>query len=553
VNTAVSNTLELEEKSRGLAGTVLDLENDREALLQRCSDLELAARGDDRKHQIATRLVAISEEVRAASLQVLQQKREISVLAQEKRHLQSLLSSVEANVRDLEESKVRGDSRRLLPPIERSGGRELADIEELLFSDLLLDGDSHALVTTAAPRINSSNSGLRAEELLLKLQSAGEKLSQSKRDVDNVRADAKSQVEVMQNGLNDQAELIRYYEGVLEKEGLPVIRDGEVSMAYKASSGRDATLILFRVEQEQIQQTATATIGSLKQLIEEKNKTIERLRVKLSTHDVGRPRSAADRLAEKALAHTEDWPPRERVREGRVQEDSAGLHQKYLDQLDAADAVMSEKDRTITHLETRLAAESNACERAKIRCGSALDEMEAMKKDMVTLVRQLQESEGRHGGAPRARTRPALDTSVLLERADESKEGDRLVFDKDRSVVERRATELKKALRVKEEKIRGYREIIVRLKDEFIKAEEERAVQMLRQQQPDRDRELLMTGVNREELTDLRRQFSALKEDLRDAKGLLERAKKEKERVTLQRMAAQEETEKLDAQVTCSL
>jgi hypothetical protein len=44
------------------------------------------------------------------------------------------------------------------------------------------------------------------------------------------------------------------------------------------------------------------------------------------------------------------------------------------------------------------------------------------------------------------------------------------------AIVSARVSELEKALKLKNDKVKGYREIIIRLKDEFIKAEEERAV-----------------------------------------------------------------------------
>lgn len=51
------------------------------------------------------------------------------------------------------------------------------------------------------------------------------------------------------------------------------------------------------------------------------------------------------------------------------------------------------QDENIHGLELKLRTAEAARERAEARCGGALEEMERMKTDMVTLAAQLQESE----------------------------------------------------------------------------------------------------------------------------------------------------------------
>ena len=57
------------------------------------------------------------------------------------------------------------------------------------------------------------------------------------------------------------------------------------------------------------------------------------------------------------------------------------------------------------------------------------------------------------------------------------------------SAAERKVVELTKTIKGKEEKIKGYRNMVVKLKEEFIKLEEERAVNALRDKSKDKDRD----------------------------------------------------------------
>ena len=262
---------------------------------------------------------------------------------------------------------------------------------------------------------------------------------------------------------------MEYYERVAKKEGLPSIRSGLLGKDGASSPDRaqnSKQIRAMKEEHHKLQEAASATINSMKQLLEEKNRLIENYRNRiedLSTNGAesgSRRKTKAEKKAEALLEKLEEEDKAGARHPGRY--DGAGLgsaissdaHQKLLDQIDQADTIISEKDREIRELEAKLAQVHNMRERAETRCGTTLQEMEAMKADMITLAQQLQMSEDR---LKRATGRPVTTKNPV-------------------NPEERKILELQKVVKTKEDKIKGYREIIVRLKDEFIKAEEERAL-----------------------------------------------------------------------------
>ena len=70
---------------------------EKDILEQKVQDLEAIVESDGKSKQqvLAARLVSLSEDVRANKLVTLQQRRQINVLRQEKKHLQALLASME--------------------------------------------------------------------------------------------------------------------------------------------------------------------------------------------------------------------------------------------------------------------------------------------------------------------------------------------------------------------------------------------------------------------------------------------------------------------------
>ena len=87
---ALTATWKFEEQNRQLTGELQDAHAEKEILVQKSQDLEAAATSNGKYKQqlLASRLVSLSEDVRSNKLVTLQQRRQINVLRQEKKHLQ---------------------------------------------------------------------------------------------------------------------------------------------------------------------------------------------------------------------------------------------------------------------------------------------------------------------------------------------------------------------------------------------------------------------------------------------------------------------------------
>ncbi len=172
-----------------------------------------------------------------------------------------------------------------------------------------------------------------------------------------------------------------------------------------------------------------------------------------------------------------------------------------------------------------------------------------MKDDMITLVKQLQESEaranhlaattrGRHasgGGAATATSAAAATTEPLGRDTGRVNPAD---FDK--------------IIKSKDEKVRGYRQIIVRLKEEFIKAEEERALEIAKIKNAAGKRAADGDGapnITVEDMRDMKVHIKELKEGLVQAREEVERARRSKEKLAQERDMIAEQYQKTDAHI----
>jgi centrosomal protein CEP290 len=561
---SVSKARSAEEESAELEGKVQGLQTELQSVTQLCSDLERSIEkgGKSKAQAVASRLVTLSEEVRTNKLTVLQQRRQVQVLRQEKKHLQSLLQQTEMDVEDLEVGKVISDTKDLLGDIDGSALAGEVSKVDIGAANLSLDATvpTHNVQqqpTKGAPVLpglhapskklsieTSLDSGAPdSSELIEKLERATSDLAAARREASHAKTSSDkyiSQLSEMEASLREQQEQIAYYEKMAQREGLPGMRPGGTGGGSRSPTraGSDKQVRVMKEEQSKLQEAAGATIGSMKALLEEKNRLIENYRSRIedltaSGAETGnRRKSKADKKAEALLERLED-EDRGGRHPGRY--DGAGLagaaltsegHQKLLDQIDQADGMMQEKDREIRELETKLAQVHNMRERAETRCGSTLQEMEAMKADMITLAQQLQMSEDR---LKRATGRPV--TSKTPVNPDE-----------------RRIQELTKNIKQKEGKIQGYREIIIRLKDEFIKAEEERAVSG-GGARGGNGGDSSAAGLDESEFRDLKSQISSLRAGLTQAKQDLEEAKRTREKISKARGAAQQEVARLEGQV----
>lgn len=241
-----------------------------------------------------------------------------------------------------------------------------------------------------------SDKHISPEQLYQKLHAANHEHAATRREL----SEQKLRVGNLQSELSEVAALlqeregqIHYYERVLTEEGLPAVLMPNHHNNSHSGSARKSTSRphrLLREEQEQLQMTATATIGSLRALLEEKNVIIDKLHTTIDRltihsnahvrHGSGRTRAEirADDLLDK-LNNESNEESRAR-RYGVVLHPevfSAGIggategeraHLKHLlDQLETADGIIAEKDATVMALEQKLLYESNARERAELR------------------------------------------------------------------------------------------------------------------------------------------------------------------------------------------
>ena len=507
---ALTKASAAEEEGVVLEGQVQDLHAELDNYTTRCRDLELSIEkgGKAKTQSVAARLVSLSEEVRVNKLSCLQQRRQIQVLRQEKRHLQSLVQQIEADVESLEVGKVYSETRGLLE--DWAGGEEPsvsasntslagfaadklgANINGKIDSSLDMPERENVLppvnankskksslsikVTDSADSFGPENSGVSASELLTKLEAANGELNNARRDASSYKLQSdkfRSLSDELEANLKEKDSQIAYYERMAQQEGLPAMRGATGAAANNANSGPSTRqLQAMKQEQSKIQEAASATIQSLKSLLDEKNRLIEGYRQRMEEMQANgegrRTKSKADRKADELLEQLDADDRRGGSSKGVagslgvVGVDGAGsseANQKLLQQIEQADEILMEKDRTIGQLETKLGQQHNQRERAEIRVGSSLKEMEAMKADMITLAQQLQLSEDRLRRATGKPTSSAANTSVI-------------------AAEEKKIMELTKGLKGKDEKIKGYRDIIIRLKEEFIKAEEEKALQV---------------------------------------------------------------------------
>jgi hypothetical protein len=116
-----------------------------------------------------------------------------------------------------------------------------------------------------------------------------------------------------------------------------------------------------------------------------------------------------------------------------------------------------------------------------------------------------------------------------------------------------RVKELEKALRVKDDKVKGYRDIIVRLKEEFLKTEEKFATETadLRRRHKD-DGGVGASGadgrtVRVEEMKALKEQLAALHDGMRQAKSDVDKAARIRERLVAEKNHAEEALHKMEA------
>ena len=536
---AVTRTSIREEEARRLRGDLQDRTAEVELLRQRCEDLVVVASKDSPNSQrLATRLVTLGDQVKTYKLSSLQQKREISILRQEKRHYQGLLTSLQENMIGLEEGKVTAEAKQLLGDI---AGVPTTFDGISAPTRVNITEDFKSLEKNIKGADNMSNS-MTAEQLRVLKASMGVEAHGVAVDLDNhsilQKLETKSEEYIALRKefsvVNSEKESLVDENARLQSLLSEMQQGGTVKFSSQLKTAVTHTVDPSKMSQaniQELQEGYQVKMQHMKALLDDKKKEIDGLRRHIDdlTSKISRGESAADKRANELLQRFDV----EDAQTGRSTRQSHGADEsKYMgavgNDLMKAHEIIDDKQREVDQLNQRIIMESNKRERAELRCETSLKEMESMKADLYTLANKLQESE---------------------ERLAEVSRPSKLVGDHTNDKV----ANLQKLVKAKEEKIRGYRAIIIRLKDEFIKSEEDKAHLVALEKDKNKKSDAPSRGdgtnVSPEKLDELRAQVASLMEGLRQTKEDLQVARSARENYAKARQAAIAESERLEEQV----
>ena len=397
-----------EDTRRRLETQVASVQAEKGVADQLAADLQASAAGGAKSADVANRLVNLADDVRRNKLSSLQSRREVQSLKEEKRSLETKAGRLEDQVADLEEARAEAETRNLLAPdggaangtdegteyMKDAPGGTRGDVKLLMQltnaktagkggkgGNLRVDtGAAAAAPAPAAPApagpltlddddtlgVAQSLSDTLARTLRQQLAECNERLSLSREEAAEAEGTAGEYLRRCE-GLQRDVEYFKAAAGG-GGEGGGGNAPGEAGESPSRSgsgrnggghnggghnSGRDAA---------RMAEAAHTTISFLKSIIEEKNRVIDKYKRKLAdSKELGRRASTVGLVA----------------------------------QVEEAALLISDKDSSINSLELKLRTAEAARERAEFRCGGALEEMERMKSDLVTLAAQLQESEER--------------------------------------------------------------------------------------------------------------------------------------------------------------
>ena len=586
---------------------------------------------------LAAKLLAISEENRTLKISSLQHRREVAAHQQEKQHLRAVVARLEEDLREIElngQGNLHGDREQQelkllegfgigsfddfdninfelglgLQPVDQAQnkndigvkedtrhdaelkqieGNKKSPLQKRLGKELHIDTSADNQSVTATPRQLFATSNITKDELLNKNEQLTEELLSTQRDLSGFKRQCEhmqQRLREAQDGLAERDEAIRYYERQASAENLPLAGQfvnadvgGGMARARTGKGGIDFKIM--RDEQEKLQEAASATIGSMRSLLDDKNKEIERLRNKLEGHYRLPPKgkggnkgglddyagrnsshmpSVADRRAEELLERlaAEERYASHFKGHGHGKEENSrakgetNLVQRLMDQIDRADEILQDKMKTVSQLELKLSTAHAQREKAEQRCGATLEEMENMKQDMVMLVDQLKESEEKYmkiAQYNQVLAGSASTAPIITDIDNEDPQQQVQTINLQIKALKRKNNDLTAAVKNKDEKMKQYRNIIIGLKEEFIKSEEERAIF--------ETKNMGKSGANvplidkNGEIETLRDQVLALRDGLRQAKQDIEVAKRAREKLQAARAATMQENDALEGQL----
>lgn len=456
------------------------------------------------------RMLSLCDEVAALKLQSLQDRRQVLMLREGTRRLETTVASHEAVLAAADRARVEAETRLLLNGTDNpvkvvQGGPRSPSKSEI---STLVDG--RALSTFAlqletaqkAPLAQSSlNDTGETSKRLAKANHLVIELTDKLRDAHAATNDARKCAEEVVVHACELGRALRFYEQATAHVHLgptksPGLEHAKKFVKMTERGTRDLLTPTFRLEncrtgpsllddrhvQTRLQQVATRTISSLKAVVEQKTQALMKSDERLeNVRRVARREAAADKAEI------------ERLTERLYQEHHAAINQlrsavqaiesesikdvenvvstassnstAFVHETENANAELLQVCEENRQLEQNLHVSNCARERAELRCSEALGEIEAQKVDLVAMAAQLKEAE------------------IVKSNAHY---GQNLNF---------RVKMLQSSLSEKEARIRGLREALVKLKAEFVAAEEARAVTQSTERGKEKNADKLITEL----------------------------------------------------------
>ena len=184
--------------------------------------------------------------------------------------------------------------------------------EEMFTEKSTRDPKSMKIITSDhIPTLEDFDRATDSEELVNKLDELAGELNEARKESSHKRVEVDKlsyQVQELEQLLNEKESAINYYENVMHKEGLTSLYHPG-NNGYRSSPFKDKTahFSMMKQDQDKLQEAANATIGSLKSLLEEKNRIIDKYRHKIEELQASHhKKSIADKHAEELLRKLED-------------------------------------------------------------------------------------------------------------------------------------------------------------------------------------------------------------------------------------------------------
>ena len=486
-----------EEIRRRLESSVAELNTEKEVLEQMVADIQTANAADIKSTVVAKRLISLSEELRSNKVAALQARRNVQSLREDKRHLEGVISRHEDSIANLEELKAEAETKSLLSAATSDNGGSIgnSNINDVLLSTpgdakLLLQltpGKNHSSTVKLDPlsidvtggSVGGGGGGfskgpvteLDEEDTLgvaqefddsraRRLRNKLEEMDVQMQQVMEAKSASEENLQEYMSRCEALQRDVEYYK--VNGSGGGGGGGGEEEQQQHQHTSNSSNNNNNNNNNNKMAEAAHTTITSLKNLLSEKNRIIDRYKRKLSeTKELSRRETASDRAEVDRLTdrlYTENASAIDKLRSAVVALERGGdgsvggggfpggdFRSGLVAQVEEAAALIGEKDDSIRSLELKVRTAEAARSRAEGRCGGALEEMARQKEDLVTLAGAARDAEER-----------------LLEALEDGESG-------------RRIRDLEGQLRSKEGKMGQLRQAVVRLKQAFVESEEARA------------------------------------------------------------------------------